>query len=168
MSTQKIRLRARYRSVQVRASELDGILNAHAFLRVERPPELWTTSVDLEPFIRLLGEMIAAALARNGNKLEEITLNVSNVVVEPEAAEPAPEGGYVAVTIRSRGDWGPETRWSPGEATRMINPDLTVALTTANASYAYTRALADGEGSITVFFAAAGRRGSPPFRAGAP
>jgi hypothetical protein len=27
----------------VRASELDGILNAHAFLQVERPPELWPT-----------------------------------------------------------------------------------------------------------------------------
>jgi hypothetical protein len=109
MSTQKIRPNRLRGTVprQVRVSELDGILNAHAFLRVERPPELWATSVELEPFIRLLGEMIAAALVRNGHKLEEITLNVSNVVVEPEAAGPAPEGDHVAVTIRSRGDWGP-------------------------------------------------------------
>lgn len=139
----------------MRASELDGILNAHAFLRVERTPELWTTTVELEPFIRLLGEMIAAALVRNGHKLEEITLNVSNVVVEPAAAGPAPEGDYVAVTIRSRGDWGAEARWAPGKETTMVSADLTAALTSANASYAYTRVLADGEGSITVFFGTA-------------
>jgi hypothetical protein len=29
------------------ASELEGILNAHAFLRVERPPLLWEPDVDL-------------------------------------------------------------------------------------------------------------------------
>jgi hypothetical protein len=63
----------------------------------------------LEPFVRLLSEMIVAALARNGNRLEEIALNVSNVVVEPAAARPAPEGDYVALTIRSRGDWGPKS-----------------------------------------------------------
>jgi hypothetical protein len=50
----------------VRASELDGILNAHAFLQVERPPELWAATAELESFIRLLAEMIAAALVRNG------------------------------------------------------------------------------------------------------
>lgn len=87
----------------MRPSELDGILNAHAFLRVERPPELWATTVELEPFIRLLGEMIAAALVQNGQVLEEITLNVSNIVIEPAAAGPAPNGDYMAVTIRSIG-----------------------------------------------------------------
>ena len=138
----------------MRASELDGILNAHAFLRVERPPELSSTAVELEPFIRLLGEMIAAALSRNGQKLEEIALNVSNVVVEPEAAGPAPVGDYVAVTMRSRGDWGPDTVWLPGEETNVISADLTAALASVSASYAYTRVLAGGEGSITVFLAA--------------
>jgi hypothetical protein len=43
------------------AIELEGVLNAHAFLRVERPPELWDTAVELEAFLRVLGEMIAAA-----------------------------------------------------------------------------------------------------------
>jgi hypothetical protein len=138
----------------VRASELDGILNAHAFLRVERPPELWPTTVELEPFIRLLGEMIAAALVRNGQLREEITLNVSNVVVEPEAAGPAPVGDHVAVTIRSRGEWGPEAHWILGEETRLVSPDLSSALTGASATYAYTRVLANGEGSLTVFFEA--------------
>jgi hypothetical protein len=141
----------------VRASELEGILNAHAFLRVERPPELRSITADPEPFIRLLGEMIAAALVRNGHRLEMITLNVSNVVVEPEAAGPAPEGEYVAVTIRSRGDWGREAVWVPGEKTTVISADLTAALTRGGASYAYTRVLADGEGSLTVFFGAAAR-----------
>jgi hypothetical protein len=90
------------------ASELEGILNADAFLMVERPPVLWETDVDLEAFIRALGEMIAAGLVRNGQELSEITLNVSNVTVEPEAAGPMPAGDFVAVTIRSRGDWSPE------------------------------------------------------------
>ena len=138
----------------MRASELDGILNAHAFLRVERPPKLRSTTVELEPFVRLLGEVIVAALARNGQKLEEITLNVSNVVVDAEAAGPSPEGEYVAVTIRSRGDWSPETAWTPGAETTLISADLTAALASARASYAYTRRLAGAAGSITVFFEA--------------
>jgi hypothetical protein len=139
----------------VRASELDGILNAHAFLRVERPPELRSITAELETFIRLLGEMIAAALVCNGHRLEEITLNVSKVVVEPEAVGPAPEGEYVAITIRSGGDWGPEAVWVPEEETTVISPDVTGALTSAGASYAYTRVLADGEGSLTAFFGVA-------------
>src|SRR6266545_960308 len=69
------------------ASELEGILNAHAFLRVERPPVLWETDVDLEAFIRALGEMIAAGLVRNGQELSEITLNVSNVTAAPDCEE---------------------------------------------------------------------------------
>jgi hypothetical protein len=138
----------------VRASELDGILNAHAFLRVERPPELWPATVELEPFIRLLGEMIAAALVRNGRLLEEVSLNVSNVVVEPEAAGSAPVGDHVAVTIRSRGERGPEVHWVLGEEMRLVTQDLSSALTTASASYACTRVLANGEGSLTVFFEA--------------
>jgi hypothetical protein len=36
--------------------------------------------------------------------------------------------------------------------TTMVSADLTAALTSASASYAYTRVLAGGEGSITVFF----------------
>lgn len=97
--------------------------------------------------------MIAAALVQNGQVLEEITLNVSNVVIEPAAAGPAPKGDYVAVTIRSRGDWAPETVWAPGDETKIVSADLTTALQGAGASYAYTRMLGEGEGSITVFFA---------------
>ena len=72
------------------ASELEGLLRAHSFLKVELPPELWEPDAELEPFIRALGEMIAAGLVRNGQELGEITLNVSNVVVEESAAGPMP------------------------------------------------------------------------------
>jgi hypothetical protein len=137
------------------ATELEGLLNAHAFLRVERPPELWAPQAELEPFIRLLGEMIAAALARNGQKLEEVTLNVSNVRVEPKAAGPIPEGDFVALTVRSEGDWSPEGTWHPGEdpeEASLVSGDLLSAAVVAGCSYGYTRVLGAEEGSVTVFF----------------
>ena len=84
-------------------AELDGVLNAHAYLRVERPPSLWAPQSELEPFVRMLGELIVVGLLRNGNVLAELTLNVSNVVIEPAAAGPMPAGVFVAVTIRGRG-----------------------------------------------------------------
>jgi hypothetical protein len=140
------------------ASELEGILNSHAFLRVERPPMLWETEVDLEAFIRALGEMIAAGLARNGQELSEITLNVSNVTVEPETAGPMPAGGFVAVTIRSGGDWSPETTWDPAASHdgshdgSLVGHDLETALTTASAAWTYTRELGVDAGSVTAFY----------------
>jgi hypothetical protein len=89
------------------ADELDGLLNAHAFLSVERPPSIWAPSTDLESFLCLLGEMIAAGLVQNGGSLSEVVLNVSNVVVEPEASsEFLPPGEFVALTIRSGGETG--------------------------------------------------------------
>ena len=136
------------------ASELEGILNAHAFLRVERPPLLWETDVDLEAFIRALGEMIAAALVRNGQEPSEITLNVSNVTVEPEAAGSMPAGDFVAITIRSGGDWSPETTWDPASRHdgSLVGRDLETALTTASAAWAYTRELSGDAGSVTAFY----------------
>jgi hypothetical protein len=91
-------------------------------MRVERPPLLWDPETDLEPFIRLLGEMIAAGLMRNGNVLSELTLNVANVTVEETddsgsleagASGSVPHGDFVAITVRGGGDWLPETTWSP-------------------------------------------------------
>lgn len=136
------------------STELEALLNAHAFLKVERPPELWAPDADLEPFIRLLGEMIAAALVRNGQKLEEITLNVSNVTVEPPAAGRIPEGDFVAITIRRQGDWSTETSWEPDDKAGgpLVSADLRSAAFAAGASYGYTRAPGEGEGSVTVFF----------------
>jgi hypothetical protein len=48
--------------VEPRRIDLDALLNAHAFMRVERPPLLWGVDVDDEPFIRMLGEMIVVGL----------------------------------------------------------------------------------------------------------
>jgi hypothetical protein len=136
------------------ASELEGILNSHAFLRVERPPMLWETDVDLEAFIRALGEMIAAGLVRNGQELSEITLNVSNVTVEPKAAGPMPAGDFVAVTIRSDGDWSPEATWDPAARHdgSLVGHDLETALTTASAAWACTRELGADVGSVTALY----------------
>jgi hypothetical protein len=137
----------------VRADELAGVLNAHAFLRVERPPELWAPRAELEPFVRLLGELIAAALARNGGQLSEVTLNVANVVAEPAAAGAVPAGEFVAVTARGRGDWSPQVTWRPSADAQLVGPDLDAAAAAAGAVYGYSRVLAAGEGSVTVFFA---------------
>jgi hypothetical protein len=137
----------------VEASELQGVLTAHAFLRVERPPTLWAPEAELEPFIRLLGEMISAGHVRNGQELAAITLNVANVTVEPEHASTVPAGDFVAVTIRCVGDWAPEATWQPTAppAAPFVSSDLPAAAAAAGAAYAYTRTLADGEGSVTVF-----------------
>jgi hypothetical protein len=124
----------------VTAAEFDGLLNAHAYLRVERPPAPWTPASDLEPFTRMLGEMIATGLVRNGGILEELTLNVSNVVVEAEAADPFPEGKFVAVTIRGSGAWGSDRSL---EAVQQ-------GATAAGSSYLYSRMLSEDEGSVTV------------------
>jgi hypothetical protein len=130
------------------AAELDGLLVAHAFLRVERPPQNWAPSSELEPFVRLLGELISAGLVRNSGELGELTLNVSNVTVEPEAADPIPAGDFVAVSIRGAGDWAPEVTWPRDDA--FVSPDLPAAAAAAGAAYGYTRVLADGGGSVTV------------------
>jgi hypothetical protein len=137
----------------VTTSELEGLLRAHSFLKVERPPALWEPDVELEPFIRLLGEMIAGGLVRNGQELGEITLNVSNVVVDDAAAGPMPMGEFVALTIRSAGDWSPETTWDPvaEQDGSLVSHDLENALNVASASWAYTRELGN-EGSVTVLF----------------
>jgi hypothetical protein len=148
------------------ASELEGILNAHAFLKVERPPVMWAPDAELEAFIRALGEMIAAGLVRNGHVLSEITLNVSNVTVEPTAAGPMPAGDFVAVTIKSRGDWGPETTWEPSAklSGAFVSRDLEAALAAADAAWAYTRKLGSNAGSVTVLYPRAGGDATPPLR----
>jgi len=137
----------------LQASELEGLLNAHAFLRVERPPELWAPNADLEPFVRLLGEMISAALVRNGGLLGEVTLNVANVTVEPESGA-VPPGDFVCVTIKSAGDWSPESTWQrdTGGGPALVGADLEAAARTAGAVYGYARVLDGGQGSVTLFF----------------
>jgi hypothetical protein len=132
------------------AAEFEGLLNAHAFLRVERPPLLWVPDSELEPFTRLLGELISAGLVRNGGVLDELTLNIANVIVEPEAAGRIPIGELVAVTIRGTGEWAPETTWAVGDQPAAVLESAQQAATVAGASYLYSRVLAADEGSVTV------------------
>jgi len=130
-------------------AELDGLLSAHAYLRVERPPSLWAPQSELEPFVRMLGELIVVGL-RNGHELGELTLNVSNVVVEPASAGPMPAGTFVAVTIRGRGDWSPETTWPASATTGSRVESALAAAQAAGAVYLYSRVLGDDDGSVTV------------------
>jgi hypothetical protein len=44
--------------------DLDALLRAHGFMRVERPPLLWSPDTEDEQFLRMLGEMIALGLGR--------------------------------------------------------------------------------------------------------
>jgi hypothetical protein len=137
----------------MRSADLEAVLAAHAYLRVERPPQLWDTDVELEAFLRLLGEMIAAGLVRNGGVLSEIALNVSNVTVEPEAGAAVPPGDFLALTVRSAGRWGPEATWQPGvtEVAPFVSADLEAAARHARAAYGYSRSLVDDQSSLTIF-----------------
>ena len=135
--------------------KLGPILNAHAFMKVERPPELWDVRTEDEPFIRLLGEMIAAGLSK-GAPLGELTLNASNVVVEqPDSDESRlpPAGDYVAITVSGDSDFGPDDTWHPqtSPSRRSLFERLHQELTVAEARYAYIRR-APTHGSFTVFY----------------
>jgi hypothetical protein len=134
--------------VEPRRIDLDALLHAHAFMRVERPPTLWEVDVLDEPFIRMLGELIVVGLLHH-DELSALTLNVGNVTVGDEGL-PAP-GDYVAITIRGRGDWGPEQTWTPSSTEPLWSADLDAAGREASASFAYLRRLGPDEGSITVF-----------------
>ena len=132
--------------------DLDGPLRAQASLKVERPPVLWEAETEVEPFLALLGQMIALGLGR-GNELGDLTLNVSNVVVEPEEddeeVEFVPSGEYVAITVRGAGAWNDDTwRAGQGPATGLLR-DVGPAAEAAGAVYAYARDLAP-EGSVTA------------------
>jgi hypothetical protein len=132
--------------------DLDGPLRAQASLKVERPPVLWEAETEVEPFLALLGQMIALGLGR-GNELGDLTLNVSNVVVEPdeddEEVELIPGGEYVAITVRGAGAWNDDTwRAGQGPATGLLR-DVGPAAEAAGAVYAYARDLAP-EGSVTA------------------
>jgi hypothetical protein len=129
--------------------KIDSLLRAHAFMRVERPPTIWEADVEDISFVPLLGEMIVVGLTR-GNKLEDLTLLASNVVVDAAAAGDVPQGEYVAISVKGRGDWAPEWRWRPGgpfPGGPYANFDR---LATSGAVFAYGRSENEG-GSVTVF-----------------
>ena len=136
--------------MEPRRIDLDALLNAHAFMRVERPPQLWEVDVDDEPFIRMLGEMIVVGLLHH-DVLAELTLNASNVTVGDDGLEGVAAGDYLAISIRGRGDWEGDMSWTPASAEPFWSHDLDTAVRAASASFAYRRRLGDDEGSITVF-----------------
>jgi len=134
---------------------LDAILRAHAYMRVERPPLLWEADTDEIRLLPLLGEMIVVGLGR-GNALGDLVLNVANVTIEPDLEEPdtaryAP-GDYVAVTVRGAGNWNPEWVWPRGAgAAGKVYSNIESALPASGAAYAYSRDLGE-HGSLTVLF----------------
>ena len=132
--------------------KLDGIVRAHEFMHIERPPVLWEIDTEDELFIRLLGEMIAFALRRSSD-VSALTLNVANVVVDPEtSSDRMPAGEYVAVTVRGPGSGTPELVWRPN-APLTFGPfgDLDMAASKSRAVWVYSRNLGEA-GSITAFF----------------
>jgi hypothetical protein len=123
-------------------------------LKVERPPEIWEVLGDEGRVAELLEAMIRAATT-SGASLDELTLNVSNVVVEPpDDDEPmtAPRPGeYVALTITAPSDLGPDGTWQPGAGapTGVLN-GLVGQCQAAGVLFAYVRRI-PGRGSLTVF-----------------
>ena len=136
--------------MEPRRIDLDSLLHAHAFMRVERPPELWEVDVLDDPFIRMLGELIVVGL-RHHDVLGELTLNASNVSVEGDPPDGVATGDYVAITIGGPGGWERDASWIPASAEPLWSKDLDVAMRAASVSFAYLRALGDDGGSITVW-----------------
>jgi hypothetical protein len=132
--------------------DLEAHLRSHAFMKVERPPLMWSPDTEDEPFLLMLGEMIALGLGR-GTELADLTLNISNVTVDPDAeddeGEAIPEGDYVAITVRGAGVWEDDL-WRAGQGpTTGLLVNVGPAANAAGAVYAYTRNLGS-EGSVTA------------------
>ena len=131
---------------------LEPLLRAHGFMKVEHPPQIWEADTEDEAFLRVLGEMIVIGLSR-GNELADLTLNVSNVTVEPDDDEEASISGgdFVAVTVRGAGTWDDDL-WRAGQSpTTGLLSNVVPAADAAGAVYAYTRNL-EPEGSVTMWF----------------
>jgi hypothetical protein len=144
-----------------RRIDLDALLTAHGFMRVERPPTLWEVDVDDEPFVRMLGELIVVGLLHH-DVLAELTLNVSNVVVAADGPDGVAPGDYVAVTVRGPGIWERDVSWTPVSTEPLWTADLDRAVRNASGSFAYLRRLGPTEGSITVFIPRSRRAEVPP------
>ena len=136
--------------------DIEPYLQSHAFLRVERPPELWEVDCSEQAFLGVLGELIVAGLLR-GNALGDLLLNVSNVVVEDDAPGGAPpHGWFVALSISGAGNWEPELVWTSARPVirGFVGADLDAALRAAGVPYAYVRVGREG-GSATTYLSAA-------------
>jgi len=65
--------------------DLHGQLRGQSAVKVERPPTLWEADTETEPFLALLGQLIALGLGR-GNELADLTLNVADEHRSPAIA----------------------------------------------------------------------------------
>lgn len=110
--------------MEPRRIDLDALLTAHAFMRVERPPELWQVDVEDEPFIRMLGEMIVVGLPHH-DVLADLTLNASNVTVGDDGPDGVAPGDYVTMTVRGPGAWEVDRSWTPASVDRSGVPTST-------------------------------------------
>jgi hypothetical protein len=130
---------------------LEPLLRAHGFMKVEHPPRMWEPDAQDEPFLRVLGEMIAIGLGR-GNDLADLTLSVANVTAQDDDEGGwIPAGDYVAVSVRGGGTWDDDA-WRVGQGpTRGLLCNVGPAADTAGAVYAYARNLGAG-GSVTTLF----------------
>jgi hypothetical protein len=125
----------------------DAHVDAYKFLRIERPPLLWAVACDERAFERLL----AATTAATGSNAEELILNMSNMVVQSDAADALmPAGDYVAITVAGEGAWAQDARWGREEPVpEGILASVSAAMLAAGAAGAYSRALGD-RSSVTV------------------
>lgn len=137
---------------------IESLLSRYSHLRVERPPLLWESTTADERVIELLDRLVAA-VQDAGAPLDTITLNVSNVVVEPpddgEEMEIPKPGEYVGLTVISPTDLGPDATWHEAAKDSGLLATLNSTLRSANAHFAYVRRIPP-QGSITIFL----RRGS--------
>ena len=135
--------------------DLEAHLRSHAFNEGgTTPADVWSPDTEDEPFLLMLGEMIALGLGR-GTELADLTLNVSNVTVDPDEeddeGESIPEGDYVAVTVRGAGVWEDDL-WRAGQGgTTGLLGNVGPAAGAAGAAYVYSRNLGS-QGSVTALF----------------
>ena len=136
---------------------IDDALRAYAFARLERPPLLWQAAFDDAS----LGLLMEALLRASGRSATALDLNISNVVVERDAADSSfPAGEYVAVTLSGAGTWAKDDRWSGDDspANRFLSR-FREALENAGARAAYSALIGD-RSSVTVLFPRAEIEGS--------
>lgn len=140
--------------------QFDTFLRDHAFMKRQTPPVLWEADADQARLNALVDAVLEAASSR-GAAVSDLTLNLSNVVVDApeEGDEPGngPEpGDYVAVTIGGHVDLGPDDRWTPARPpSAALLSSLAVRLTDASVRFAYVRRLPP-DGSVTMFLPALG------------
>ena len=131
----------------------ESLPGRYSDLRIERPPLILDAESDEAQVALLLNAMIAGVQAA-GALRGEMTLNVSNVVVDAPAGDEEMEvpkpGEYVALTVLSPADLGPDLAWHPGQEAHGLLAGMHNEIRNAGVSFAYVRRL-HTHGSVTIF-----------------